>query len=72
MLIKAKVFAGSKKSAVIRKSEDTLEVRVKEEAERGLANKAVAFALASYFKISPERVRLIKGAKKRNKIFEIV
>lgn len=71
MLIKVKVFVGSKKTGIIKKSEDSLEVRVKEKAERGLANKAVVPALISYFKMSSAKIRLISVAKKRNKIFEI-
>lgn len=71
MLIKVKVFASSKKAGVIKKSEDSFEVRVKEKAERGLANKAAIAALASFLKISPSKIRLIRGAKQRGKILEI-
>ena len=71
MLIKVKVFVGSKKAGVIKKSEDSFEVRVKEKAERGLANKAVIIALASFLKISPSKIRLVRGVKQRNKIMEI-
>lgn len=45
MLIKVKVFPNSKKSQILKKSEDSFEVKVKEKP--------------------------IKGAKQRNKIFEI-
>ncbi len=72
MLIKVKVFADSKKTGIIKKSEDSFEVRVKEKAERGLANKAVVAVLVLYFNISTSKVRLIRGARKRNKIFKII
>lgn len=69
MLIKVKVFAGSKKVAVIKKADDSFEVRVREKAERGMANRAVAAALASYLKLPYSQVRLIRGARQKNKIF---
>ncbi len=71
MLIKIKVFPGSKKEKIIKKSEDTFGIKVKEKPERGLANKAVINVLSSYFKIPSSKIRLIKGFKQRNKIFEI-
>ncbi len=56
---------------IIKKSEDGFEVKVKEKAERGLANRAVVIMLATYFKTLPSRIRLIKGVHQRNKIFDI-
>jgi len=71
MLIKVKVFAGSEKDKIIKKKDDEFEVRVKEKAEQGRANRAVIKVLANYFKIDESKIRLIKGFKERNKIFEI-
>jgi hypothetical protein len=71
MLIKVKVFPDSKKEEIIKKSEDTFEIKIKEKPIRGLANKAVINVLSSYFKIPLSRIRLIKGFKQRNKIFEV-
>ena len=71
MLIKVKVFPKSKEEKVIKKSNDSFEVWVREEPKRGLANKAVIRVLASYFGVSESKIKLIKGFKKRNKIFEI-
>lgn len=71
MLIKAKVFPNSKKTEIIKKSEDSYEVRVKEKPVRGEANRAVISVLTSFLKISESKIRLIKGFKGRNKIFEI-
>ena len=71
MLIKVKVFAGSKKEEILQKSENGFEISVKEKAERGEANRAVRRALAEYLKISPSKIRIVKGARKPNKIFEI-
>jgi len=44
---------------------------VKEKPKMGMANKGVVKILAFYFKIPEAKIRLIKGAKQRNKIFEI-
>ncbi len=70
-LIKVKVFPGSKKREVVKKSEDSFEVKVKAKPVRGEATKETIIALADYFNIPESRVRLIKGAKQRNKIFAI-
>jgi uncharacterized protein (TIGR00251 family) len=71
MLIKVKVFPEAKKEGVVKRADDEFEVRVKERAEKGRANRAVISVLANYFKISESKIRLIKGFKERNKIFEI-
>ncbi|MBI2449968.1 MAG: DUF167 domain-containing protein [Candidatus Nealsonbacteria bacterium] len=72
MLIKVKVFPDAGQALVTKKSEDSFEVWVKEKPVRGLANRAVIDALARYFKISPEKIRLIKGFRESSKIFEIL
>jgi len=71
MLIKVKVYPKSKKEEVIKKSEDSFDVKVKEKPKQGLATKRVVELLAEHFEISPKNVRLKKGSKQRNKIFEI-
>ena len=71
MLIKVKVFPNSKKEEVIKKSEDSFEVKVKAKPEKGMANKEVVKLLSVYFKIPESKIKLIKGFKERNKIFEI-
>ncbi|MBI3273900.1 MAG: DUF167 domain-containing protein [Candidatus Colwellbacteria bacterium] len=72
MHLKIKTQPGSKKQKIVKKAEDSFEIYVKEKAERGLANRAVASALATYFKVPVGKVRLVKGAKSKNKIFEII
>jgi hypothetical protein len=71
MLIKVKVFPESKEEDIIKKSENSFEVRVKEKPERGLANMAVISLLAYYFEIPRGKIRMIKGFRERNKIFDI-
>ena len=72
MLIKIKVFPNSKEEEVIRKLEDSFEVKVRAKPIRGLANRAVINALSLYFKIPTSRIRLVRGFRERNKIFEII
>lgn len=71
MLIKVKVFVNSNKTSITKKSEDHFEIRVKEKAERGVANKAVLAALALHLHLSAGKIRLVRGSKQRNKIFEV-
>ena len=72
MFLKVKVFPNSKKEEIIKKSEDEFEIKVKEKAEKGKANKRVKEVLAKYLNISEEKLILISGAKQRNKIFKII
>ena len=72
MLIKVKVFPSAGKQEIIKKSEDSFEIWVKEKPIQGQANRAVISALAGYLEIPCENIRLIKGFKQRNKIFEIM
>ncbi len=71
-LIKVKVFPASKRGQVIRKLDDTFEIRVKEKPKNGEANRAVTAALAAYLNIPQSRLKLIKGSTQRNKIFEVI
>lgn len=72
MLIKIKVFPGSKKEEIIEKKEDSFDVKVKEKPFQGKANKAVLSLLSSYFNIPSKKIRIIKGFKERNKIIELI
>jgi len=72
MFLKVKVFPNSKKEEIIKKSEDEFEIKVKEKAEEGRANKRVKEVLARYLNISEEKLILIRGAKQGNKIFKII
>ena len=71
MLIKVKVFPQSKKERILQKKINEFEVRVREKPKNGMANKAVARVLSSYFNIPIKNIWLIKGRQQRNKIFEI-
>ena len=72
MLIKVKVRANSKKEEVTQKDKNTFQIKVREKPIQGKANARAKTLLAEYLKIPPENLRLKKGAKQRNKIFEII
>jgi uncharacterized protein YggU (UPF0235/DUF167 family) len=72
MLIKVKAFPNSKKTEIIQKSLDSFDVKVKEKPKNNEANLAIFQILAEYFHIKQSQLRLIKGGKERNKIFEII
>jgi hypothetical protein len=71
MLIKVKAFPGEKKEEIIKKSEDSFDIMVKEKPVMGQANRAIVRALSFYLEVPESKIRLIKGFKERNKIFEI-
>ncbi len=66
--IKVKVIPGSGVEKV-EKRNDRFVIKVKEEAREGLANRRVLEILTLIF---PEkRIELVKGGKRKNKIFKI-
>ena len=71
MLVKVKAFPNSKKREIIKKSEDSFEVKVKEKPKNNEANLAIFEVLEEYFNVGRSQIRLIKGAKEKNKIFDI-
>jgi len=71
MLFKVKVFPCSKKGELIKTSKDSLEVKVKAKPIGGNANRETISLLADYFSVSEDKVKLVKGFKQRNKIFNI-
>jgi len=71
MLIKVKVYPSAGKEEIIEKAGDSFEIWVKEKPIKGQANRAVVSVLVKYLKIDRENIRLVKGGKVRNKVFEI-
>jgi hypothetical protein len=72
MLIKVKAFPGEKEEEIIKKSEDSFDVKVRERPIMGQANRGIIRALSFYFEVPESNIKLIKGFKERNKIFEII
>ncbi len=71
MYIKVSVKTGMRKESLLKKSEDSFLVSVKEKAERNMANIRVLELIAMYFEIPKNKVRIIKGHKHPSKIFSI-
>ena len=71
MLIKVRAFPEARENKVVEKSKDSFDVFVKAKPVKGLANLAIEQTLADYFKISESKLRLVRGFKQGNKIFEI-
>ncbi len=71
MLIKVKAFPASKKNQILAKEENTFQVYTKSKAEQGKANLAIKKMLADYFGVSLSQIKLVRGFKQKNKIFNI-
>ncbi len=71
MFIKVRVIPNSRKKIIIKKTEDSFELKIKEKPIMGRANIAVTEALADYFKVLKSKIKLVRGHHKKNKIFEI-
>jgi hypothetical protein len=65
------VHPNSKKPRIERNLLGTLHVYVHEQPIEGKANRAVAGALAKHFEISKSKVKLIRGEKFKQKVFEV-
>ena len=72
MLITVKVFPGSKKEMIFKKTEKSFEVKTKAKPIMGEANRSVIKILSSYFGTSTDNIKLIRGFKSRSKVFEIL
>ena len=56
---------------IVKNDDDTLTVYVKALAIEGRANAAAIKLLAKHFKVAPSKVKLVRGATSKYKIFEI-
>ena len=56
---------------VVKNNDDTLTVYIKAPAIEGRANAAAIKLLAKHFKVAPSKVKLVRGATSKYKIFEI-
>lgn len=70
-IIRARISPNSKQKTIIRKSKDSFDIKVREKPQQGKANKAVIEVLAEYLNVPKQKIKLIKGFKQRNKVFEI-
>jgi len=72
MIIKVKIFPGSKKAHIEKRAKDSFILNVRKKPVEGEANTEAINMLKEYFKVSKSQIKLIRGFKRRNKIFEII
>ncbi|MDD2773261.1 MAG: DUF167 family protein [Elusimicrobiales bacterium] len=70
--VKVKVHAGCKTAKTVRRAQNSFEVWVKAEAERGQANAAMLSVVARELEIEAKTMRIIKGAHSPAKIIEMI
>lgn len=72
MYVKVKVTPEAKEESVIEESKDTLVIKVREPAERNLANERVVALVRSHFRVpAGTLVRIINGHHSPHKIISI-
>ena len=71
MRIAVLAHPNSKKPRIEKDLFGSLHVHVSKPPIEGQANKAVAQALAEYFKVAKSQVTLVRGAKSQQKIFDV-
>jgi hypothetical protein len=71
LIIRVKVKPNAKKDEVKQLESDYFEVRVTVPPEKGKANSRVIELLSKYLKIPKSKIKLKKGEKSREKVFEI-
>ena len=72
MKISAHIKPNSRhREEVVKNDDDTLTVYIKAPAIEGRANAAAIKLLAKHFKVAPSKVKLVRGATSKYKIFEI-
>jgi uncharacterized protein (TIGR00251 family) len=72
MRISVKVQPGAKHESIDKISEVEFRVKLKARAVEGKANEQLIEVLAQYFKIPQSAVQILRGAKSRKKILDIV
>jgi uncharacterized protein (TIGR00251 family) len=65
------VYPGAKKESITATGEHRFEVKVKEPAERNLANSKVINLLAQVYGVGEKKIRIISGHHSSRKIFSI-
>lgn len=69
--IHVKVTAGAGKESFKQKSSDHFEIKVKEKAERNMANMRVIELVAEHFKVPKSKVRIVNGHHHPSKLLVV-
>ncbi|MFP4022424.1 MAG: DUF167 domain-containing protein [Candidatus Paceibacterota bacterium] len=68
-ILRVKAHPGSKKEKIVRKDNGTLEIWVKDPAQKGQANRRILGLISEELGVMSSDVRMIKGGKGNNKTF---
>ncbi len=71
MMVKVRVSANAKESRVVEVGDGSLEVKVDAKAVDGKANKRLIEILSDHYGVSKSRVKLVSGARSRDKVVDI-
>ena len=71
MYVKVKVTAGARTESVKEVGENRYEVKIKEKAERNMANKKVVEIVAGLYKVPVNRVKIFSGHHSPSKLLTI-
>jgi uncharacterized protein YggU (UPF0235/DUF167 family) len=71
MYVRVAVYPSAKRESFIEQGPHRFEVKVKEPAERNLANKRIKELLAEHYKTTEQKVRLVSGHQNSRKIFAV-
>ncbi|MBU1558064.1 DUF167 domain-containing protein [Patescibacteria group bacterium] len=71
MYIKVRVYPKSKKEEFKKILDNKFEVKVKEKAERNLANKRVIELIAGHFEIENKKVKIVSGHQSPSKMLSV-
>ena len=72
MLINVRVSTNAKQVQVTKIDDDSYEVRIDERASEGRANNSLLEILSNHFGVPISRITIIRGAKSRDKLIEII
>lgn len=71
MYIKVKATPGAKKEVIKREDGEIFVIKVREPAERNLANRRIVELVARYFKTSVGKVRIVSGHRHPTKLLSV-
>ena len=71
MYIRVKAFPKSKKESLNQSSQGRFEIRIKEKAERNMANQRIIEILAEHFGVDEKDVRIVNGHHHQSKLISI-
>ncbi|MFP4539859.1 MAG: DUF167 domain-containing protein [Candidatus Paceibacterota bacterium] len=68
-ILRVKAHPGARKEKLVRRENGTLEIWVKDQAQKGQANRRILEVISKEFGLASSDVRMVKGGKGNNKTF---